>query len=115
MPNAGFLGDRVRISELTITEGAQGAPILSCSVQFTSEEGVVHGVAKHRFPLDAELNNDGGLSLAAQELLAVTVKRIEAMHFRQPHESGGAVLRGISETLRSQATASSSDEPGTQG
>jgi hypothetical protein len=114
MPNTGFLGERVRISELTILEGGNDTPVLSCNVQFTSDEGVVHGIAKHRFPLDAELNNDGGLSLAAKELLAIVVKRVEAMHFRQPHESGAAVLRGISETLRSQGTTSS-DEPGTQG
>jgi hypothetical protein len=113
MANSGFRGDRVHIPSITIKE-VNGLPMLSCAVHFTSEEGAVHAQAAHNFALDVGLPDDAGLTPAAQELLALVIKRVEALHFKAPNDSGTAVLQGIAETLRSQVLTSS-DEPGTQG
>ncbi len=117
MPNAGFRGAIVRIPDLTIRAGVEGMPVLQCTVQFAAEDGAVHAMAKHTFPLDADLPDDG-LVAAAQQLLVALVRRVEGLHYTSPRDGGDedTVLRGIAEVLASQEERGhTSDEPGKQG
>jgi hypothetical protein len=112
MANEGFKGEQILIDRMAIDSGPGGVPVLSCSVQFAGADGTVHAVATHKFLLDAEVSTDG-IAAAANELMRLVVKRVEAMHFVRPNDTESQVLKGIAETLRS--TSQPPDEPGTQG
>lgn len=111
MANQGFRGDVVLITRVAVNAGT-GVPVLECSVQFASDNGTIHAVATHQFPLDPELDPDG-LAAATNELLARVRRRVEAQHFREPHETERSLLQGIVETL--QKPSGPRDEPGEQG
>lgn len=114
MANEGFRGSRVLVDKLSIAPGPGGIPVMTCHVQFASDEGSVHAVARHEFVLDQEVDAGDEVSVAARELLKRCIKRIEGLHFARPDGQQQGVLRGIAETLAGEA-AKTSDEPGTQG
>lgn len=112
MANDGFKGTRVMIDRLSVEPGPGGTPVLSCSVQFGDDDGVIHAVANHSILLDPEMSTDG-IAPLVNELLQRVTKKIEALHFTRPHSADNPVLKGIAETL--QAPRTDSDDLGTQG
>ena len=114
MANESFRGTRVLIDKLSIAPGPGGVPVMTCAIQFTSDEGVVHAVAQHQFVLEQAVGPQDELTAAARELMQRLIKRVEGLHFVRPDGHEQDVLRGIAETLAG-TSPRTSDEPGTQG
>lgn len=110
MPNSGFKGRVIQLSEIAINGAGAGANV-SFRVLFTDGEGVVHAQTKHV----VSLTDDESLRSTAKPFLDACIALAERLHFEEPNDpiKFEEIRRGIAETIAFQDDPS--NEPGKQG